>query len=94
MEGVGPSGSRPAEHAGGAGVSEAVSFNNTWKAVITLATLLFNAAIIILVLWKGEPNNSLHASAMAWGFATDGLILAGLGIGAVTPDIISAIGKR
>lgn len=67
----------------------AVSFNNTWKAVITISALLFNAAVIVYCVLKGDGANSLHSSAMAWSFATDVLVLAGLGIGSFTPDLIA-----
>lgn len=65
----------------------AVSFNNTWKAVMTITTLLFNAGIIIFCLGWGAKDNSLHSSAMAWAFMVDFAILAGLGIGAALPTI-------
>ncbi len=75
-------------------VTEPVSFNNTWKAVITLGTFLFNGAIIVFSLWRGDPANSLHTSAQSWAFTTSLVILAGLGIGAFTPAIIDAFTKK
>ena len=71
-----------------------VSFNNTWKSVITLGTFLFNGGIIVFSLWKGDPANSLHTSAMSWAFTVDILILAALGIGAFTPAIIDSLTKK
>jgi hypothetical protein len=67
-----------------------VSFNNTWKAVITLLTLGFNVGIIVFCLWKGDPANSLHSSGMAWAFMMSAGILIGLGIGSITPDLKEA----
>ncbi len=71
-----------------------VSFNNTWKAVITLGTFLFNGAIITFCLLKGDPANSLHSSSLSWAFTVSLVILAGLGIGAFTPAIIDAYTKK
>lgn len=70
-----------------------VSFNNTWKAVITITTLLFNAGIIVFCLLKGEPANSLHSSALGWAFIVDIGIIAGLGIGAALPTIVQLTSK-
>lgn len=66
-----------------------VSFNNTWKATITLTTLLFNASIIVYCVLRGEGPNPLHASALGYAFLVNFGILVGIGIGSVTPDVIS-----
>ncbi len=63
------------------------SFNNSWKAVITLAALLFNGGIIVFCLWKGVPSNSLHTSALAWSYLLGAGILVGLGVGTITPAL-------
>lgn len=37
---------------------------------IVIFTLLFCSAIILLIVLKGTPGNSLHDSALSWAFAT------------------------
>lgn len=37
---------------------------------IVYGTLTFCALIIIGVLWKGDPTNTLHSSGLSWSFAT------------------------
>ncbi len=81
-----------------------VTFNNTWKGVITIGTFLFNGGIIAYLLYRGDAANSLRSmislrrvsltSAMSWAFTVDILILAGLGIGAFTPAIIDGLTKK
>jgi hypothetical protein len=50
------------------------------KLTLALAALTFNGSIIIYLLWRGQSDNSLHKSAMAWSYATGFGVLAGLGI--------------
>lgn len=37
---------------------------------IVIGTMVFCAAVIVGVLWKGDPANSLHVSALSWSYAT------------------------
>ena len=48
-----------------------------------IAGLLFCAVDVIWCTVWGNPANSLHTSAQAWGFGIAVGILAGLGFGAV-----------
>jgi hypothetical protein len=74
-------------------MTEAPAFNNTLKCVLTVATLVFHAGIVLFCLRWGDPANSLHSSAMAWAFAVSAGILAGLGIGAITPALLETVKK-
>jgi hypothetical protein len=40
-----------------------------------IATMLFTWAIIAFVLLKGEASNTLHTSALAWAFMTNGAVI-------------------
>lgn len=62
-------------------------FNNTLKCTITIFALAFNAAIIVVCVWKGDGANSLDSSALGWSYVMGAGILVGLGIGALTPTI-------
>lgn len=64
--------------------------NHTWKGVLCVGSLLFNAGIILFCLLKGEPANSLHSSALAWAFMLAGATLGGLGIASLTPTVLDA----
>jgi hypothetical protein len=68
--------------------------NNTLSNVLALCVLLFNATIIVMCLWHGDPANSLHQSGMSWAFGVSALILTGYGIGAVTPTLVEMFSKR
>lgn len=68
--------------------------NNTLTNVLALCVLIFNATIIVMCLWKGAPDNSLHQSGMSWAFGVSALILTGYGIGSVTPALVELFTKR
>lgn len=68
----------------------APTMNNSWRTAIAITALLFNAAIILFCLLRGHPDNSLHASALAWSYMVGIAILGGLGIGAISPDLLAA----
>jgi hypothetical protein len=70
------------------------SLNATWKGVVTIASLLFNAGIIGAIIWNGDGANSLHTSALAWSYMCGAGILVGLGIGAITPQISAAFARK
>lgn len=50
---------------------------------IVIGTLLFCAAVIVGVVWKGEPTNTLHTSALAWAFSSSIAVIMGYVFGAV-----------
>lgn len=54
----------------------------TRKQIVS-ATLLFCAAIIVGVVWKGDPTNTLHTSALAWAFSSSIAVVMGYVFGAV-----------
>jgi hypothetical protein len=56
--------------------------------------LAFCMVIIVLVLWKGDGNNSLHKDALSWSYALIGCILLGFGVGAVLEPLVTAFNKR
>ena len=50
---------------------------------IVVGTLLFCATVIGGVIWKGDPTNTLHTSALAWAFSTSVAVIMGYVFGAV-----------
>ena len=50
---------------------------------IVVGTLLFCAAIISGIVWKGDPVNTLHTSALAWAFSSSIAVIMGYVFGAV-----------
>lgn len=71
----------------------AVSLNNSWKIAVTLLALAFHAGIVVWLIAYGRADNSLHASALSWAFATAAGVLAGIGFGALAP-LVTAIFKK
>lgn len=47
----------------------------TTRKNFVIVTLLATWSIIVFVLLKGEPTNSLHSSALAWAFMTNAAVL-------------------
>lgn len=68
--------------------------NNTGRAALALVALAFNAAIILYLIYYGKAENSLHASALAWSYATSIALLAGLGLGAALPTVLQILGAK
>lgn len=68
--------------------------NNTLSNVLALSVLIFNATIIAMCLWKGDPANSLHQSGMSWAFGVSALIITGYGIGSNIPALVEMFTKR
>lgn len=54
---------------------------------IVIATLAFCWSVVAMLLWKGEPTNSLHTSALAWAFATSTAVIFAYVFGAVVDNI-------
>ncbi len=71
-----------------------IQINSTWKVVIAIAVLAFNGAIIALLIWKGDTNNSLHTSALAWSYMSGLGVLAGIGFGAIAGLLPSLVVKK
>lgn len=64
-----------------------VEISQTWKTIIAITVLLFNGALIAMLVWKGDGNNSLHSSALLWAFVSSLGVLAGIGLGSVIENI-------
>jgi hypothetical protein len=67
-----------------------------WNVRLTFGSIMlaFCMGIIVMVLWKGDGNNSLHNSALSWSFALIAAILLGFGVGAVLEPLVSAFTKK
>lgn len=50
---------------------------------ITVGTLLFNAFIIVEVVFNGSATNSLHESALTWAYTSSLILIMGYVFGAV-----------
>jgi hypothetical protein len=69
--------------------------NNTLSVALAIIVLAFNAMLITYLVAKGDGNNSLHTSALAWAFFFSGGILVGFGLGSDRLlDIIASFTKR
>lgn len=66
--------------------------NTTWRIVFAIAALIFDAAVIWWTLIEAKADNPLAASAQWWAWWTGIVILAGLGVGAVTPQVLDLLG--
>jgi hypothetical protein len=51
-----------------------------------IATIIFCWATIALLLWQGDPNNSLHVSALAWSYSVFAASLFAYVFGAVVDN--------
>jgi hypothetical protein len=56
--------------------------NNTYRAVITIALMIFSVGTIVWLLAKGVHDNSLHASALSWSYTMLVACMVGLGVDA------------
>lgn len=50
---------------------------------ITVGTLLFNAFIIVQVVFNGSATNTLHESALSWSYTSSLVLIMGYVFGAV-----------
>lgn len=65
-----------------------------WALIFGGTTLVFCLGLIVLVLLYGKPDNSLHASGLAWAFSMVGVVLAGLGFGAALQLLGPVLAKK
>jgi hypothetical protein len=69
-----------------------VSINNTWRVALSVACLLFTAAIFVHLTFYGSPSNALHLWAQSACFVATILIvgcLAGFSaVATLATDII------
>lgn len=66
----------------------------TLRTVTTAVSLTFSLGLIIYLVWDGNPENSLHQSALSWGFTILGVLLAGVGFSAITPVLPGLVNRR
>ena len=50
---------------------------------ITVGTLLFNAFIIVQIIFNGSDKNTLHESALTWAYTSSLVLIMGYVFGAV-----------
>lgn len=65
--------------------SEYVASSQTRRRIV-VSGLFFTWAIIVWCIAKGDPNNSLHTSAMAWAFSTNILLTFAYSFGTIVRD--------
>jgi uncharacterized membrane protein len=69
-----------------------IRINNTWRVALSVACLLFTAAIFVHTTFFGSPSNALHLWAQSASFVATILIvgcLAGFSaVAALATDII------
>lgn len=63
--------------------------SNTTRRRIVVTSLLFTWALIGLIVWQGDPNNSLHSSALAWSFVANMAVLFAYSFGIVIQKYFS-----
>lgn len=67
-----------------------IPFNKSWQAGIIIGTVVLCWILIGAIVWKGDPHNSLHSSALAWAFTVNVGAMAGLGFGTAVQYLPSA----
>lgn len=72
---------------------KSVKISNTFKIVVSLGWLVFNATLIVLIMVYGQSSNSLHTSGLAWAFVNCLAVMAGYGIGAMS-SLVETILKK
>ncbi len=68
--------------------SEYVASSTTRRRIVVTG-LLFTWALIGLIVYAGDPANSLHSSALAWAFVTNVLIMFAYSFGIVVNKYFS-----
>lgn len=68
--------------------SEYVASTTTRRRIV-VSSLLFTWALIGLIVWRGDPANSLHSSALAWGFVANMAVLFAYSFGIVIQKYFS-----
>lgn len=71
---------------------EAVSWE--WRYGLGVLVLGFNAACICWLMVYGRSENLLHQNALSWSYILSAGVLAGLGLGAVIPQLTQIMGKK
>ena len=60
--------------------------NRRTRKQIVVATILFNWFCIAMLLWKGDPFNSLHTSSLAWSYSVMIAVIFAYVFGAVVDN--------
>ena len=68
--------------------SEYVASTSTRRR-IAVSSLLFTWTLISLLVWDGDPANSLHTSALTWGFVANMAVLFAYSFGIVIQKYFS-----
>lgn len=63
--------------------------SNTTRRRIVVTSLIFTWALIGLIVWQGDPSNSLHSSALAWSFVANMAVLFAYSFGIVIQKYFS-----
>lgn len=63
--------------------------STTTRRRIVVTSLLFTWALIGLIVGYGDPNNSLHSSALAWGFVANMAVLFAYSFGIIVQKYFS-----
>lgn len=61
----------------------------TTRRRIVVVSLLFTWVLITLLVWKGDPANSLHSSALAWAFMANLAVLFAYSFGIIIQKYFS-----
>lgn len=65
--------------------SEYVASSQTRRRIV-VSGLFFTWVIIIWLIYKGSPTNSLHESALAWAFGTNIVLTLAYSFGTLVKD--------
>lgn len=63
--------------------------STTTRRRIVVSSLLFTWTLIGLLVWQGDPANSLHSSALAWSFVANMAVLFAYSFGIVIQKYFS-----
>jgi len=65
----------------------------SWNVRIIFGSIVlaFCMYVILYVVLKGAPGNSLHDSALSWAFMLIAAILGGFGVGTFAAPLLSAL---
>jgi hypothetical protein len=73
---------------------EEVRINNTWRVALSVACLLFTAAIFVHLTFYGSPSNALHLWAQSATFVSTILIVGCLAGFSAVSALATAIIKK
>ena len=71
-----------------------ISINNTWRVALSVACLLFTAAIFVHLTFYGSPTNALHLWAQSACFVATILIVGCLAGFSAVASLASELVKK